>query len=249
LDDLYDLVDTCHRSDLFDYCPILLEIKSELLQKHFNGRYLLQVWLSGGKKLFEKAFKNKIQVWCSSEGDTLSFKPPQGDQDSDCFYILHVKLGYIQRIRDPVNDPTFVNIYFNKGAFFIGNQEEIKFWDIPEWPIKPNTMSDIFESPKDSVCSYKPGRKIHFFFGTELTFAYEMPDGQLNCASFQPKNFTPGSYEFESHEKSDYIPRNVENDPIIETFIMRKDIYFCMALRQSGFVDVYTDMQRFYTTT
>lgn len=114
--------------------------------------------------------------------------------------------------------------------------------------MKPNSVSDVFETPKESICTYKPGRKIHFFFGKELTFAYEMPDGQLNCASFQPKSFEPTSFEFESHEKSDYIPRNVENDPIVKTFILRREIFFSMALRKSGHVDIYTDMQRFYTT-
>jgi hypothetical protein len=90
LDDLYDLIDTCHRSDLFDYCPVILEIKNELLQKHYGGRYLLQVWQQGGKRLFEKALKNRPTLWCSSEGETICFKPPPGDEDSDCFYIVYV---------------------------------------------------------------------------------------------------------------------------------------------------------------
>lgn len=114
----------------------------------------------------------------------MSFKPPQGDEDADCFYIVYVKHNFIQRIRDPVNNPLFNNIYFNKGAFFIGNHDEIKFWKIPEAQIKENSMSDIYETNAGLICSYKPGKKIHFFFGKELTFAYEMPDGQLNCANF-----------------------------------------------------------------
>jgi hypothetical protein len=41
LDDLYELVDTCHRSDLFSYCPVQLKIKNEKLQQHMGGKYLL----------------------------------------------------------------------------------------------------------------------------------------------------------------------------------------------------------------
>lgn len=75
-----------------------------------------------------------------------------------------------------------------------------------------------------------------------------MEDGQLNCASFMPTTFDPANYEFESVEKSDYIPRNVENDPIEKTLILRRGIFFAMAMRKSGHVDIYTNMQRFYTT-
>lgn len=76
-----------------------------------------------------------------------------------------------------------------------------------------------------------------------------MSDGQLSCATFEPETFVPGDFTFKSDEKSDYIPRNVENDPIVKTFILRREIYFAMALRKSGYVDIYTNMQRFHTTT
>lgn len=79
-------------------------------------------------------------------------------------------------------------------------------------------------------------------------FAYEMPDGQLSCASFSPTSFEPGSFTFESIEMSDYIARDTQNDPIVKCFVLRKEIFFMMALRKSGAVDIYTNNQRFHTT-
>jgi hypothetical protein len=79
-------------------------------------------------------------------------------------------------------------------------------------------------------------------------YAYEMDDGQLSCCTFNPTSFDPKSYSFESLEKTDYIRRSVINDPIEKCFVLRKGIFFMMALRKSGFVDIYTNMQRFYTT-
>jgi hypothetical protein len=149
LDQLYELIDTCHRSDMFNFCPVLLEIKSDLLKSHFGGNFLLQVWQHGGKRLFEKVLKNKVKAWCSSEGDTLTYKPPPGDEDSDCIYIVYVFYNFVMRVRDPVNDPTFVNIYFNNGALFMANQSTIKFWKIPQPQVKKDSISDIFETKAD----------------------------------------------------------------------------------------------------
>lgn len=109
-----------------------LSIKSEILRAHYNGKYLLQVWEKGGKKLFEKVLKGKVETWCSSDGGTLVYKPSEEDEDSDCIYIVYVYENYIQRIRDPVNDSSYRNIYYSKGAFFIGNHDNIKFWEVPQ---------------------------------------------------------------------------------------------------------------------
>jgi hypothetical protein len=207
------------------------------------------VWEKGGKKLFEKVNKSQVKVWCSSSGNTVVYKPAPGDEDSDCIYIVHVKNNYIQRVRDTLNDPSYRNIYFNNSILFLGNETHIKYWEIPSVQFTQGSgVSDVFEVQNDRICTYTPGKKIHFFFGTNLMFAYEMEDGQLSCATFTPKNVDPANPQFDSDEVTDYVPRNVENDPITKCFVMRKEIFFMMALRKSGHVDIYTNMQRFHTT-
>ena len=59
--DLYQVVDTCYYNDQMPFCPVLLKIGVERIQRSYGGcQYLLQIWDMKQIKTLEIPLKSKF---------------------------------------------------------------------------------------------------------------------------------------------------------------------------------------------
>lgn len=69
LNQLYTVYDSCLYNSESKFCPVLVRIGDQLLreinkgEKEITDAYLLQVWTSSGKLIFERSLQNNLFEW------------------------------------------------------------------------------------------------------------------------------------------------------------------------------------------
>jgi hypothetical protein len=73
LDKLYTLSNTCATNEQSPYCPVLFQINDPGLKTLYQGSYLIQVWSSSRRRLFEQVLAQQVIVW-SIVGNSLIYR-------------------------------------------------------------------------------------------------------------------------------------------------------------------------------
>ncbi|CDW83568.1 wd-40 repeat protein [Stylonychia lemnae] len=231
LDDLYRVKQTSITVDNYNHAPVIVEIIDDELKQHLNAKFLLQCWLKGGTKQYERKLQYDILAWKSQHGEFIC-KLDSREEQTKYIYYQHFEgensmLKIVDIFEDSCKNPFSYKILKPHFRFAFSYIEYLPTTDkIVTVQIKTSFKMLSFdlsyqhlESSCEILCIFE--NEENLMVGTQLFF-------KDNIVRFE-----------EQHE---IIPRvNHYYDPIIKFKYVHAlgNYLFAVALRKSLLVDIY----------